>query len=48
MARRNQLYNVTGATTLTPAANFGEGTASAGFPDGTNVRRLQLSLRFTF
>ncbi len=47
-ARRNQLYNVTGGTTLTPVANYAEGTASAGFPDGTNVRRLQLSLRFTF
>ncbi|MBY0504370.1 MAG: TonB-dependent receptor [Bryobacteraceae bacterium] len=47
-ARRSQLYNVTNGTTLTPIANYGEGTASAGFPDGTNVRRLQLSLRFTF
>lgn len=47
-ARRAQLFNVTGGTTLTPVANYGEGTASAGFPDGTNVRRLQLSLRFTF
>ena len=47
-SRRNQLYNVTGGTTLVPVANYGEGTASAGFPDGTNVRRLQLSLRFTF
>ena len=47
-SRRNQLYNVTGGTTLAPVFNYGEGTASAGFPDGTNVRRLQLSLRFTF
>jgi hypothetical protein len=47
-ARRNQLYNVTGGNILTPVANFGEGTASAGFPDGTNVRRLQLSLRLQF
>lgn len=47
-ARRNQLYNVTGGNTLVPVANYAEGTASAGFPDGTNVRRLQLSVRFTF
>ncbi len=47
-ARRNQLFNVTGGNILTPVANYGEGTASAGFPDGTNVRRLQLSLRFQF
>jgi len=47
-SRRNQLYNVSGGTTLAPVANFGEGTASGGFPDGTNARRLQLSLRFQF
>jgi hypothetical protein len=47
-ARRTQLYNVTGGNILVPVANYGEGTASAGFPDGTNVRRLQLSLRFLF
>ncbi len=47
-ARRNQLYNVTGGNILVPVANYAEGTASAGFPDGTNVRRLQLSLRFQF
>ena len=46
--RRNQRFNVTGGNILTPVANYGEGTASAGFPDGTNVRRLQLSLRFQF
>lgn len=33
--------------TLTPAA-FGQGTASAGFPDGTNARRAQLSIRAVF
>ena len=33
---------------LTPVANPGKGTASAGFPDGTNVRRGQVSLRYTF
>ena len=47
-SRRNQIYNVSGGTTLAPVFNYGEGTQSAGFPDGTNVRRLQLSLRFTF
>lgn len=34
--------------TLTPSATAGQGTASAGFPDGTNARREQVSLRFTF
>jgi len=33
--------------TLTPAA-FGVGTASAGFPDGTNARRAQVSARLVF
>ena len=33
--------------TLTPGA-FGVGTASAGFPDGTNARRAQLGLRCIF
>jgi hypothetical protein len=33
--------------TLTPAA-FGSGTASAGFPDGTNARRAQASVRVLF
>jgi hypothetical protein len=33
--------------TLTPGA-YGIGTASAGFPDGTNARRAQASLRCVF
>jgi hypothetical protein len=33
---------------LTPSAGYGTGTASAGYPDGTNVRRAQVSLRFAF
>jgi hypothetical protein len=33
--------------TLTPGA-FGVGTASAGFPDGTNARRAQVSARVVF
>ncbi len=34
--------------TLTPAPSAGQGTASAGFPDGTNARRGQVSVRYTF
>ena len=33
---------------LTPVAGAGKGTASAGFPDGTNARRAQVSVRYTF
>jgi len=33
--------------TLTPGA-FGVGTASAGFPDGTNARRAQVGVRCVF
>ncbi|MEZ5353159.1 MAG: carboxypeptidase regulatory-like domain-containing protein [Bryobacteraceae bacterium] len=33
---------------LTPTARLGEGSASQGFPDGTNARRAQVSLRFIF
>jgi hypothetical protein len=40
-------YNATNGV-LTPLAAYGVGTQSAGFPDGTNVRRAQVSLRFTF
>ena len=34
--------------TLTPSSAAGAGTASAGFPDGTNARRGQVSVRYTF
>lgn len=34
--------------TLTPSSTAGQGTSSAGFPDGTNARREQVSVRFTF
>jgi outer membrane receptor protein involved in Fe transport len=37
---------VAGVPTLTPASGFGACTATQGFPDGTNARRLQLGLRF--
>jgi outer membrane receptor protein involved in Fe transport len=33
---------------LTPVAGAGKGTASAGFPDGTNARRAQVSVRYSF
>ena len=35
-------------TSTTTPASAGTGTASAGFPDGTNARRGQVSVRFTF
>jgi hypothetical protein len=35
-------------TTITQAVGLGAGTASGGFPDGTNARRAQVSLRFSF
>lgn len=34
--------------TITQQAGAGTGAASAGFPDGTNARRAQVSLRYTF
>jgi hypothetical protein len=33
---------------LTPTANYGQPTQSQGFPDGTNARRAQVSLRVVF
>jgi hypothetical protein len=33
---------------LTPTQNLGQGSATAGFPDGTNARRAQVSARFVF
>lgn len=33
---------------LTPTARFGEGSATGGFPDGTNARRLQVSARLVW
>jgi len=33
---------------LTPTANVGTGNQSQGFPDGTNARRAQASLRVVF
>ncbi len=39
---------VGGVPVLNPASGFGAGTASQGFPDGTDARRLQLGLRFVW
>lgn len=36
------------AGVLRPVAGLGDGVASAGFPDGTNARRAQVSLRVVF
>jgi hypothetical protein len=36
------------AGVLRPVAGLGTGVASGGFPDGTNARRAQVSLRFIF
>jgi len=33
---------------LTPTPGVGQGHASQGFPDGTNARRAQVSLRLVF
>ncbi|MBZ5617308.1 MAG: carboxypeptidase regulatory-like domain-containing protein [Acidobacteriia bacterium] len=43
---REYVYSsVAGVPTLTYQSNVGQGTASQGFPDGTNARRLQIGLR---
>jgi outer membrane receptor protein involved in Fe transport len=44
--RTAQYQLVSGA--LVPFSNFGQGTASQAFPDGTNARRAQVGLRFVF
>ncbi len=43
----SELYNAT-AGVIRPSVGTGTGTASQGFPDGTNARRLQLSFRLVF
>lgn len=43
----HQAYTATNGV-LAPSAGYGQGTQSAAYPDGTNVRRAQVSLRFTF
>jgi hypothetical protein len=44
----NQTAYFANTTTLLQQSGLGSGTASAGFPDGTNARRAQVSARFTF
>jgi hypothetical protein len=43
-----QAYTLIANRILTPTAGYGLGRASGGFPDGTNARRAQVSLRFAF
>jgi hypothetical protein len=40
-------FRATGGV-IRPVAGMGNGTASQGFPDGTNARRAQVSARFVF
>jgi outer membrane receptor protein involved in Fe transport len=42
-----EAYSAT-AGVLTPTPGVGQGNASQGFPDGTNARRAQISLRVVF
>jgi hypothetical protein len=52
----NMMYNTSVTTTaytaaagvLTPNPSLGRGTASQGFPDGTNARRAQVAIRVVF
>jgi outer membrane receptor protein involved in Fe transport len=43
----NTAYRAVGSV-ITAQPNVGNGSASSGFPDGTNARRAQVSARFTF
>jgi hypothetical protein len=43
-----QSYSVNAGGIIKPVANAGNGSASQGFPDGTNARRAQVALRFIF
>ncbi len=45
--RLTERYSASGGV-LTPTANYGSPTQSQGFPDGTNARRAQVSLRLVF
>ncbi len=46
-AVNGQAFQAT-AGALSPTPRFGEGSASQGFPDGTNARRAQVGARFIF
>jgi outer membrane receptor protein involved in Fe transport len=39
---------VNNVPTLSPITGFGQGSATQGFPDGTNARRLQLGVRLSW
>jgi hypothetical protein len=43
----NTAFNASGGA-IRPAAGVGTGSASQGFPDGTNARRAQVSMRVVF
>ncbi|MBV9503711.1 MAG: TonB-dependent receptor [Acidobacteriia bacterium] len=44
----NSAAYIANGNVISPIAGLGLGTASSGFPDGTNARRAQVSARFTF
>lgn len=44
----NQFAYVANGNVISPLPGVGVGTASSGYPDGTNARRAQVSARFTF
>lgn len=44
----NQYAYVANGNVISPLPGVGVGTASGGYPDGTNARRAQVSARFTF
>jgi outer membrane receptor protein involved in Fe transport len=47
-SREYVFASIAGVPTLTYQPSFGAGTATGGFPDGTNARRLQIGLRFVW
>lgn len=47
-AYRSTWNTATGTGTIAPVTGTGVGTASSGFPDGTNARRAQVSVRYSF
>lgn len=47
MTTQEYLESSAGVLTLSPSA-YGIGSADGGFPDGTQARRLQVSVRFSF
>ena len=47
-SREYVFSSVAGVPTLTYQTSFGAGTATGGFPDGTNARRLQIGVRFNW